>query len=59
MPGSRRAGAPENGPRAVVLDIEGTTGSLSHVRDVLFPYARGRGAPTRAPPPRAPPPARR
>ncbi|MDO0924216.1 acireductone synthase [Streptomyces sp. TG1A-8] len=24
----------------VVLDIEGTTGSLSHVRDVLFPYAR-------------------
>jgi enolase-phosphatase E1 len=28
--------------RAVVLDIEGTTGSLSHVRDVLFPYARRR-----------------
>ena len=28
--------------RAVVLDIEGTTGSLSHVRDVLFPYARAR-----------------
>jgi enolase-phosphatase E1 len=27
---------------AVVLDIEGTTGSLSHVRDVLFPYARKR-----------------
>jgi len=24
----------------VVLDIEGTTGSLSHVRDVLFPRAR-------------------
>ncbi|GAA2557410.1 acireductone synthase [Streptomyces levis] len=24
----------------VVLDIEGTTGSLSHVREVLFPYAR-------------------
>ncbi|MEC4015441.1 acireductone synthase [Streptomyces sp. H27-D2] len=30
---------------AVVLDIEGTTGSLSHVRDVLFPYARQRIAP--------------
>ncbi|MYT33681.1 acireductone synthase [Streptomyces sp. MspMP-M5] len=28
--------------RAVVLDIEGTTGSLSHVHDVLFPYARQR-----------------
>ncbi|MFE6781617.1 acireductone synthase [Streptomyces sp. NPDC057680] len=42
MPGSRQARAPENGPRAVVLDIEGTTGSLSHVRDVLFPYARER-----------------
>lgn len=26
----------------VVLDIEGTTGSLTHVRDVLFPYARER-----------------
>ncbi|MDH3039308.1 acireductone synthase [Streptomyces sp. TRM75561] len=24
----------------LLLDIEGTTGSLSHVRDVLFPYAR-------------------
>jgi enolase-phosphatase E1 len=33
-----------NGLRAhaVVLDIEGTTGSLTHVRDVLFPYARKR-----------------
>jgi enolase-phosphatase E1 len=29
-------------PRAVVLDIEGTTGSLSHVHDVLFPFARKR-----------------
>ncbi|MDT9686494.1 acireductone synthase [Streptomyces sp. TRM76323] len=28
--------------RAVVLDIEGTTGSASHVYDVLFPYARER-----------------
>ncbi|MFI6345780.1 acireductone synthase [Streptomyces sp. NPDC050560] len=28
--------------RAVVLDIEGTVGALSHVRDVLFPYARER-----------------
>ncbi|MFE0458286.1 acireductone synthase [Kitasatospora sp. NPDC058965] len=28
--------------QAVVLDIEGTTGSLSHVHDVLFPYARTR-----------------
>lgn len=27
---------------AVVLDIEGTVGSLAHVRDVLFPYARER-----------------
>lgn len=27
---------------AVVVDIEGTTGSLTHVRDVLFPYARER-----------------
>ncbi|MEU6084920.1 acireductone synthase [Streptomyces sp. NPDC047108] len=27
---------------AVVLDIEGTTGSLTHVRDVLFPFARER-----------------
>ncbi|WP_445399527.1 acireductone synthase [Streptomyces sp. LE64] len=26
----------------VALDIEGTIGSLSHVRDVLFPYARRR-----------------
>jgi enolase-phosphatase E1 len=26
----------------VVLDIEGTTGSLSHVRGVLFPYAGAR-----------------
>ncbi|MEU3479504.1 acireductone synthase [Streptomyces sp. NPDC033754] len=31
--------------RAVVLDIEGTTGSLDHVQDVLFPYARARLAP--------------
>ncbi|MGW7579424.1 hypothetical protein [Streptomyces sp. NPDC054765] len=29
---------------AVVLDIEGTTGSASHVHDVLFPYARERFA---------------
>ncbi|MFD9476830.1 acireductone synthase [Streptomyces nojiriensis] len=27
---------------AVVLDIEGTTGSSAHVREVLFPYARQR-----------------
>jgi enolase-phosphatase E1 len=26
----------------VILDIEGTTGSLTHVREVLFPYARER-----------------
>ncbi|MFI6898133.1 acireductone synthase [Streptomyces sp. NPDC050256] len=31
--------------QAVLLDIEGTTGALSHVRDVLFPYARTRIAP--------------
>ncbi|MFI6416298.1 acireductone synthase [Streptomyces sp. NPDC050842] len=30
------------GLRAVVLDVEGTTGSLTHVQDVLFPYARER-----------------
>ncbi|MGY5128306.1 acireductone synthase [Streptomyces nigrescens] len=30
------------GVRAVVLDIEGTTGSASHVHEVLFPYARER-----------------
>ncbi|GAA2934630.1 acireductone synthase [Streptomyces enissocaesilis] len=37
------AAGPGNVPaQAVVLDIEGTTGSLSHVRDVLFPYARER-----------------
>jgi enolase-phosphatase E1 len=29
---------------AVVLDIEGTTGSISYVHDVLFPYARRRMA---------------
>ncbi|MFE5913131.1 acireductone synthase [Streptomyces wedmorensis] len=45
MPDSRPGGVPEGGPRAVVLDIEGTTGSLGHVRDVLFPYARARLAP--------------
>lgn len=28
--------------RAVVTDIEGTTSSLSFVKDVLFPYARAR-----------------
>ncbi|MCT2548324.1 acireductone synthase [Streptomyces atratus] len=35
----------EAGPyaaEAVVMDIEGTIGSLAHVRDVLFPYARRR-----------------
>ncbi|MGW8396283.1 acireductone synthase [Streptomyces lydicus] len=30
--------------RAVVLDIEGTTGSADHVHTVLFPYARERFA---------------
>lgn len=29
-------------PRAVVLDIEGTVGSIDHVHEVLFPYARRR-----------------
>lgn len=28
--------------RAVLLDVEGTTSAISHVRDVLFPYARER-----------------
>ena len=28
--------------RAIVTDIEGTTSSISFVRDVLFPYARKR-----------------
>ncbi|MER0242682.1 acireductone synthase [Streptomyces sp. HSW2009] len=32
-------------PRAVVCDIEGTTGSASHVHQVLFPYARERIVP--------------
>ncbi|MGW8987467.1 acireductone synthase [Streptomyces parvus] len=45
MTRSRQGRVPGKGPRAVVLDIEGTTGSLSHVRDVLFPYARRRIAP--------------
>lgn len=31
-----------NGVRAVVLDIEGTVGSIRFVHDVLFPYARQR-----------------
>ena len=26
--------------KAIVTDIEGTTSSLSFVKDVLFPYAR-------------------
>ncbi|MFJ2273880.1 acireductone synthase [Streptomyces sp. NPDC087866] len=30
---------------AVLLDIEGTTSALAHVRDVLFPYARTQIAP--------------
>ena len=29
-----------HGVRAVLTDIEGTTSSLSFVKDVLFPYAR-------------------
>lgn len=45
MTGVRQDPAPPPGIHAVVLDIEGTTGSLSHVRDVLFPYARARLAP--------------
>ncbi|MFF7006873.1 acireductone synthase [Streptomyces fimicarius] len=45
MTRSRPGRVPDNGLRAVVLDIEGTTGSLGHVRDVLFPYARRRIAP--------------
>ncbi|MFI6642902.1 acireductone synthase [Streptomyces sp. NPDC050504] len=45
MPGSRQPQGAGNELRAVVLDIEGTTGSLSHVRAVLFPYARERLAP--------------
>ncbi|HEX4812773.1 MAG TPA: acireductone synthase [Nonomuraea sp.] len=28
--------------RAVVVDVEGTTSSLGHVREILFPYARER-----------------
>lgn len=30
----------EPAPRAILTDIEGTTSSLSFVKDVLFPYAR-------------------
>lgn len=33
------------GVRAVVVDIEGTTGSIAFVHEVLFPYARARLAP--------------
>ncbi|MET0893094.1 MAG: acireductone synthase [Pseudoxanthomonas sp.] len=29
-----------NTPRAILTDIEGTTSSISFIRDVLFPYAR-------------------
>ena len=29
-------------PEAIVLDIEGTVGSVRHVKDVLYPYARDR-----------------
>ncbi len=31
-------------PRAIVTDIEGTTSSISFVKDVLFPFARARMA---------------
>jgi len=27
-------------PKAILTDIEGTTSSISFVKDVLFPYAR-------------------
>ena len=30
----------QTGPRAILTDIEGTTSSISFVKDVLFPYAR-------------------
>jgi enolase-phosphatase E1 len=30
--------------KAILMDIEGTTSSLSFVRDVLFPYSRERMA---------------
>ena len=33
-------GAPDRGPRVVLLDIEGTTTPVAFVYDVLFPYAR-------------------
>ena len=44
--------------RAIVTDIEGTTSSLSFVKDVLFPYARARlpafvAAQSQSPPVRA------
>lgn len=31
---------PETAPKAILLDIEGTTSSIAFVSDVLFPYAR-------------------
>jgi enolase-phosphatase E1 len=34
--------APLRAPAAVVVDIEGTVGSIRFVKDVLFPYARTR-----------------
>ena len=36
-----RAAAPIPGPRAVLLDIEGTVTPIAFVHRVLFPYARG------------------
>jgi enolase-phosphatase E1 len=32
----------ENPPKAILLDIEGTTTSIAYVAEVLFPYARAR-----------------
>ena len=31
-----------NPPKAILLDIEGTTTSIAYVADILFPYARAR-----------------
>ena len=40
--GSNMTGLSEAQTRAMLLDIEGTTSSLSFVKDELFPYARAR-----------------
>lgn len=39
-PAKRHKGQPQDAPKAVVLDIEGTVAPISFVYDVMFPYAK-------------------